>query len=51
AVTFRELKKRIQKYTYVNNDNVDIRVTEFNYVPASMIGACVNGVIKYIDNI
>ncbi len=51
TVTFRELKERIQKYTYVNSNNIDVRITEFNYVPASMIGACVNGVIKYIDNL
>ncbi|MDO7977889.1 ROK family transcriptional regulator [Oceanotoga teriensis] len=44
---FEDLKNKIIKYSFVKD--VSIRVTNFNYVPASMVGACFNAIFKYID--
>ncbi|HOO75077.1 MAG TPA: ROK family transcriptional regulator [Tepiditoga sp.] len=48
---FRFLEKKIREYTFSNNKNLDIRITNFNYVPASMVGACSNAVLNFIDNV
>ena len=49
--SINKLKKMILNLTFKNNNSLDIRTTNFNYVPASMIGACSNAVLNYINKI
>ncbi|HQP59019.1 MAG TPA: ROK family transcriptional regulator [Petrotogaceae bacterium] len=49
---FIKLKDAINDNVFVaNRENLDIRLTNFNYEPASMVGACSNAVLTFIDTI
>jgi len=49
---FIKLKDAINDNVFeANRENLDIRLTNFNYEPASMIGACSNAVLSFIDTI
>ncbi|BBE30700.1 sugar kinase [Tepiditoga spiralis] len=49
--SINKLKEMIIDFTFKNNKILDIRTTNFNYVPASMIGACSNAVLNFINKI
>ncbi len=48
---FNKVKSKILEYTFKECRDVEIILTEFNYVPASLAGACSNAILKYIESI
>lgn len=48
---FKLLKEKIYDNIFENCKNVIVQLTDFNYVPASLTGACYNAILRHINNI